>query len=46
MPVAGWFYRSFPNSFTLYLIWLACTARRYQFLAFDCAIFLFSCLLG
>ena len=27
MPETGWFYRSFTNSFTFCLIWLACAAR-------------------
>ena len=42
MPVTGWFYRSFANSFTLCLIWLACAAR----VAVSCAIFLFPYLSG
>ena len=41
MPMAGWFYRSFANSFTLCLISL--TGLR---VAVGCAIFLFPRLLG
>ena len=41
MPVAGWFYPSFANSFTLCLICLACAAR----FAFYCGRTIFLSLL-